>query len=236
MNERVNRMAAEGIVKYHCIWHRESPCFVEDRALQKLNFWRSRLYEKGLIGVNEDHFGFGNISYRIGQDTSRLQDAEKGVNDRDPRFVITATQTGHLARLNAEHLVLVTRFSLQENSVECYGQSRASSEALTHAILYRGDELCNAVIHIHNRKIWERARDSYPLTDPQAEYGTPELAEAIAGVISDLKKMRSGGNEQTGGTIILGGHRDGIIVFDNSLDKAGDATVKLMERFAVGER
>jgi|SRR5690554_3512908 ribulose-5-phosphate 4-epimerase/fuculose-1-phosphate aldolase len=218
-------MPEEGIVKYHSIWHRVPPDFVEVKALQNLNYWRSRLRLKGVIGVNEDNIGFGNISYRIKHEIEE----EK---NRYSRFVITATQTGHLNQLQAEHLALVTRYSLLDNSVECFGESRASSEALAHAVLYQENELCNSVIHIHNRIIWERARDSYPMTDTRAEYGTPELAKSIAELISDWKKGDTDEVGKNGGIIILGGHRDGIIIFDSSLEKAGNATVELVKRYS----
>lgn len=227
-------MHREGIIKYRCDWQKEPVRLINDQLLANLNYWRSKLIDLNVIGSDSNNIGFGNISFRYEEsDTNYLNPA--GI------FVITGSQTGHLKELIRDHLSLVVNYSIPENYVKCYGLIRASSEALTHAIFYqtgsaerdcgvsksgkRADKRYNAVIHFHSSRVWERARDVYPATDEAAPYGTPELARSISDVLkADFPEYKQ--------VIILGGHRNGVVVTGNSLDEAGRKSVDLIEEFA----
>ena len=72
-------MIDEGYTKYECDW-REAPSLPAD-AVEKLNAWRNRLHDQGLIGYYPEHgVGFGNLSIR---------------EDDSDVFIISGTQTGH---------------------------------------------------------------------------------------------------------------------------------------------
>lgn len=59
------------------------------------------------------------------------------------------------------------------------GAKAASSESLSHAACYLGNDSVSVVIHIHDAMLWERAQTHFPVTDPGAEYGTPAMAHAV---------------------------------------------------------
>jgi hypothetical protein len=115
---------------------------------------------------------------------------------------------------------LVTGYAIRENLVHCRGIVKASSESLSHAAIYEEEGGIGAVIHIHSPSLWRRYRGHLPTTDEALEYGTPELAEA-------LKTIVRGGPKGSPGCVVLGGHRDGLIVFGPDLNAAGERTLAL---------
>ncbi len=197
----------EGIVKFNCVWNKETIDLLTAEELRELNYWRDLLRKKSLIGANEKGLGFGNISIR-------LPDGEK--------FVITGSQTGHLKELKQEDLALVTDFSLKNNYVMCLGFTKASSEALSHAAIYSSSREHRAVIHFHSRRIWEKSFYLYSSSDPRAAYGTPELAESIKDILTNH-------SPKDPSVILLGGHPEGVITFGNSLKRAAEEALKLAE-------
>lgn len=189
----------EGIIKYRCEWLKQECIVLTDEELERINYWRSSLKYKGLIGVLPDGNGYGNISIRHKDSNS---------------FIITGSQTGHLDILGHNHFALVTDTSIGENSVRCCGMVKASSESLTHSVCYEVREDINAVIHIHSHKLWQEYLNKLPTTDMTALYGTTELAESLSGLIKI--------EETTGkGIVVMGGHPDGLLAFGFSLDDAG---------------
>ena len=53
-------MRDEGVIKFQCEWIKaEAPDAAE---IEELNFWRTLLFQSGLIGVYPDGTGFGNIN------------------------------------------------------------------------------------------------------------------------------------------------------------------------------
>lgn len=188
----------EGYIKFTLQWKKTAPFSEEELAT--LIHHRDLLFREGLIGFDREHqVGFGNISQRI-----------TGTN----MFYISATQTGHIPRSNAEHFAKVISANSATNALSCQGPMKASSESMTHAAIYTALKGCNAVIHIHHSRIW--LADELPFTDESIPYGTPEMAEAVSQLV---KKM----NDRQQQVLVMKGHKDGIIVFGNTLEDAARA-------------
>jgi hypothetical protein len=190
-------MIDEGYVKYESHW---TPCPAPfPAAARQLDTWRKALFGAGLIG----HYaalgvGYGNISVRLGE----------------PRqFLISGTQTGHLANTTAEHYSLVTDFDIAANSVTCTGPIQASSEALTHAAIY---ELCGdigAVVHVHSGLLWKQFIDELPTTDAGVPYGTPQMA-------LEFSRLYAESSFAERGLAVMAGHEEGLISIGNDLAQA----------------
>lgn len=188
----------EGYVKFNCEW-KKSGAIISDSVYDKINNWRDILYGLKLIGANENEIGFGNISIRV-----------KNKSD----FIITGAGTGKFRKLTQKHYSKVTGYSLTKNSLVCKGPVKASSESLSHAIIYELDPEINAVIHVHNLEYWEKLIHQVPTTHEDIPYGTPEMAKEIIRLFreTDVSEKR---------ILIMGGHQEGIITFGKDLDEAG---------------
>ena len=198
-------MIDEGYTKFVVQWTRTEPMTLTE--IDDLIRWRKPLYEAGLIGQYEDiGIGYGNISVRT---------------SADGQFVISGTQTGHLAELRNEHFSLVTNFDLKANSVACTGPIQASSESMTHATIYSLDSSINAVVHIHSAEMWVRLRESLPATDADIAYGTPEMAE-------EFERLYRSTDFPTTGVAIMAGHDDGLISIGHDLREAAQRVLVLL--------
>lgn len=198
-------MIDEGYTKFVVEWTRTEPLTLAE--IDDLIRWRKPLYEAGLIGQYEDiGIGYGNISVRT---------------SADGQFVISGTQTGHLAELRNEHFSLVTNFDLKANSVACTGPIQASSESMTHATIYSLDSSINAVVHIHSAEMWVRLRESLPATDADIAYGTPEMAE-------EFERLYRSTDFPTTGVAIMAGHDDGLISIGHDLREAAQRVLVLL--------
>ena len=198
-------MIDEGYTKFVVEWTRTEPVTLTE--IDDLIRWRKPLYEAGLIGQYEDiGIGYGNISVRT---------------SADGQFVISGTQTGHLAELRNEHFSLVTNFDLKANSVACTGPIQASSESMTHATIYSLDSSINAVVHIHSAEMWVRLRESLPATDADIAYGTPEMAE-------EFERLYRSTDFPTTGVAIMAGHDDGLISIGHDLREAAQRVLVLL--------
>jgi len=195
----------EGYIKYNCHWEKTTTA-INYKDLNELNKWRNMMYDLKLIGYYEKYkVGYGNISVRY---------------ENPEQILISGTQTGHLQSLDPEHYALVTKFDIDKNELHCTGPIKASSEALTHAVIYQLDSSCNAVIHIHNLELWESLMDKVPTSNPEVPYGTPEMAYEMMRLYkeSDLPKRK---------LMAMGGHDEGIIAFGKDLKEAGDIILAL---------
>lgn len=187
-------MNDEGYIKFQAVWEQQ-PIQVSTAIVNQVNEIRNKLIERNWIGITPDGVGFGNISIRI-----------KNTN----QFLITGSATGGIKKLMAKNLAIVTEVNIQKNSLKCTGETIASSESMSHAIFYENLPSVNAVIHIHDSKIWNQYKNHLPTSDINAAYGTPEMAISIQKVITQKPK----------GTIIMGGHTNGIIAFGPNLSIA----------------
>jgi hypothetical protein len=187
----------EGYIKYQARWTRSKP--LPDADLEELRFWRERLRGHGLIGEDASGIGFGNVSRRW---------------DADHRFVITGNATGGESSLRAEHFALVTDVDIDANRLSCVGPILASSEAMSHAVIYRACPWVNAVLHVHDARAWAKLLHRLPTTSADVPYGTPEMARAIEVLLHTTHLV-----EQR--LFVTEGHQDGIFAFGESLDLAG---------------
>jgi len=203
----------EGYIKFNSIWNKTTSV-VSAEELKDLNHWRNILYNKGLIGMNAENIGFGNISVRRGMKN---------------QFIITGSATGGFADLKEEHYTLVTSYNLSTNTCECEGPVIASSESLSHAAVYESNAAINAVIHIHNLDLWKKYYELLPSTSSHAAFGTAELAMEI----KKLFKNKTFNNQKM---ILLKGHEEGIISFGKDLNEAGNKIFDIIKKDPFAKR
>lgn len=197
-------MIDEGYTKYEVDW-RESPPLPAG-VVAELNEWRNRLYDEGLIGYYPQYgVGFGNISVRDG--------------DSD-RFIISGTQTGHIAVTDEHHYARVVRCDVEANRVQCEGPVQASSEALTHAAIYALDPAVRAVVHVHDTALWRRLIDHVPTTSREITYGTPEMAIEFRRLWVETEFAQQG-------VAVMGGHEDGVVSFGSDVGQAAQRILRL---------
>jgi len=196
------KSAKDGYIKFKLKWIKAKP--VPDAKIKALNRWRKKLFGLGLIGCYDNGIGYGNVSARLGKAGS---------------FIITGSATGKLKKLTAKHYTRVVGWNIKLNSLICRGPVKASSESLSHAIIYRLDKSVNAVMHIHDLKLWKKLKDKAPTTSAKAAYGTPEMAREIERLFkqTDVKDKK---------IFIMAGHREGIVAFGSDAETAGKAILK----------
>ena len=197
-------MIDEGYIKFDLEWTPAAP--PGDPGMSDLIRWRDRLHGAELIGEYADlGIGYGNVSIRSGAGN---------------QFVISGTQTGHLARTSAAHFALVTNADVEANRVVCEGPVRASSESLTHAALYRLDNRIAAVAHVHDRELWNSARSRLPCTDPEVSYGTPAMAREFERLYRETEFRHRG-------IAVMAGHDEGLIAIGTNVAEAADRILNL---------
>lgn len=188
-------MIDEGYIKYECHWENKALAPIE---LSAINHYRELLIEKGMIGHDDKNdVGFGNISMRI----------------MDHLFLISGTQTGHIPQLDLSHYAMVNDYSIEQNRLSCIGETKASSESLSHAVIYEQSDSINNILHIHFKPLWEQLMNKVPTTGKDVPYGTPEMANAIANCYQN-----EGLAEQK--ILVMAGHEDGIIAFGKNFEEA----------------
>ncbi len=197
-------MIDEGYTKYECDWEL-APALPAD-AVEELNAWRNRLHDKGLVGYYPEHgVGFGNVSIREG--------------DGDA-FIISGTQTGHIARTDESHYARVTRCDIPANRVCCEGPVQASSEALTHAAIYALNPAIRAVVHVHDAALWRKLTGHIPTTSDEVSYGTPEMAR-------EFHRLYEETDFPSRGVAVMGGHEEGIVSFGAGIAEAAERILSL---------
>lgn len=185
----------EGVIKFNCNWSDES---IGDIVPDDLLMWRDKMYELKLIGEYPDiHIGYGNISIKI----------KEGI-------LISGTQTGNIYPIKESHFSLVTNYSMENNQVSCVGKIKASAESLTHAAVYESDNSIKAIIHIHNKVLWDKLIDKVPTSNKNVPYGTAKMA-------SEIKRLFDETAVTQDKIIVMGGHEEGIITFGKNLKEAG---------------
>ena len=189
-------MSETGSVKFNCD-HVVTP-MPRFREFDKLNECRRKLLKLGLVGVDGNGIGFGNVSVRDGASA---------------QFYITGSATGGIAELTPANCAKVVRYDFRNNWLRCEGSTVASSESLTHAAIYEADPAVNAVIHCHDTKLWTSFCGKAPTTPKEAEYGTPEMAYAVWRLFenSDVQKKKM---------FVMSAHDGGIVTFGKDLEEA----------------
>jgi len=153
---------------------------------------------KNLIGAYDNGIGYGNISQRW---------------NAEGQFMISGSMTGHLQQLSSAHFTLITKVDIDQNTVYCEGPIIASSETMSHAVIYQECQEIQGVIHVHHAALWKTLLNKVPTTDASATYGSPEMAYSIIDLLKkgDLKEKK---------IFVMKGHLEGIFVFGSSLEEA----------------
>jgi len=189
-------MNEEGVIKFNCTWIKEAPLNVE--LIKELNTWRDTLYKLKLLGVTKDGIGYGNISCRY-----------------KDNFVISGSGTGKLKHLTNEHYATVINYNVKENTLTAAGPVIASSESLTHAMIYENQPAINAVFHVHHFALWEKLLNKIPTTYSDVAYGTPAMANEIVRLFKET-------NLASEKIFVMAGHQDGIVSFGIDANEAGN--------------
>ncbi|WP_031433143.1 class II aldolase/adducin family protein [Methylomarinum vadi] len=203
----------EGVIKYQL--HHRDVAIDRNVSTANLSAWRLILFRLNLIGQNAARYGgygYGNISERLGND----------------QFIISGTQTGHLALLEPQHFAVVDRAEPGSNRLYSHGHCNPSSEALTHAILYQQNNAIGAVIHVHCPEIWCRTKTlELPFTPENIPYGTVDMVVAVTNLFTQ------NAFDQCGIFSMLG-HEDGIVAFGSNITEAATLLIdKLSQAITV---
>jgi len=194
----------EGYIKYQSFWTKAP--IPNAAAAEELDTWRRPLFDAGLIGQYEEYgIGFGNISLRCG-----------GPGE----FLISGTQTGHIATTDKMHYSLVTSWSVHGNRVCCVGPVQASSEAMTHAAIYQLDLKIGAIVHVHSGELWRRHLGLLPTTKPEVAYGTPQMANEFRRLYTDTDFRKTK-------LAVMAGHEEGLLSFGATLEEAAGRVLEL---------
>jgi L-ribulose-5-phosphate 4-epimerase len=194
----------EGYIKYQSFWSKAP--IPNTSAAEELETWRRPLFDAGLIGQYEEYgIGYGNISIRCG-----------GPGE----FLISGTQTGHIATTDRTHYSLVTSWSVHGNRVCCVGPVQASSEAMTHAAIYQLDLNIGAIVHVHSAQLWRHYLDKLPTTKPDVAYGTPQMADEFRRLYRDSEFRKTK-------LAVMAGHEEGLLSFGTTLEEAADRVLEL---------
>jgi ribulose-5-phosphate 4-epimerase/fuculose-1-phosphate aldolase len=194
----------EGYTKFEVDWTRSAT--LDLPQLDELIRWRRPLYRAGLVGLYEDlGISFGNISARV--DTNR--------------FVISGTQTGRLSDPGRRYYALVTGADIDANRISCRGPVQASSESMTHAMIYSLDRSIDAVVHVHSDELWAQLIDRLPTTDAAAAFGTPEIAREFA-------RLYAATDFRECGLAVMAGHEAGLVSIGANVEEAASRVLGLL--------
>ena len=199
-------MSETGSVKFKC---EQVPIEISRFAgFAELNRYRRNLLELGMIGVDASGVGFGNLSIR---------------NGATSRFYITGSATGRIPELMPADYAKVVAYDFARNWLQCEGFTIASSESLTHAVVYESDPTARAVIHCHDMKLWTALLDKAPTTPKRVEYGTPEMAHAVRRLfdITDVRRRK---------LFVMAAHDGGLVTFGRDLQEAFGILMRSDER------
>jgi len=187
----------EGYIKFQADWTEDEPLPAQE--LKDLQHWRRAMYERRLIGAYDNGIGFGNISRRAPEGDS---------------FIISGSGTGNYQQLGPEHYALVTQVDLDANHLHCRGPVIASSESMSHAVIYRECPWVGGVIHVHHLQLWKQLLHRVPTTEAGATYGTPKMAYSIIRLLrkTDLPERK---------IFVMEGHWEGVFAFGKDLEEAG---------------
>lgn len=208
----------EGVIKFRAD-HTYAPIVARHGELAcRLMAWREVLAKLQLVGQDPARYGgagYGNVSARVGP---------AGMPRGRRAMLITGSQTGAAARLDLSHLCLVERYDYDKNEVSSRGPIQPSSETMTHGAIYDASPAIRFVFHAHAPVIWRSAQTlRIPMSDPRIAYGTPQMAQAVQRLFtgSALPALR---------ILAMGGHEDGIIVFGERAEQAGQTLVTYLAR------
>lgn len=199
---------SEGYVKFNQVFRQGPP--PPAHLVEELNLTRTRLFDLGLIGMDEHGIGFGNVSIRV----------PEGYGGE---FIVSGTATGDNRVLKPEQYAWVLEYDIKENRLLSLGTTRASSESLSHGAVYAAREEVASVIHIHSRRLYDSMlREGYARTSAGAEYGTPEIAQEIHDIAA--------ASPDPAGALVMLAHQDGVIAYGPGVEEAEGLLTTLYAR------
>ncbi len=90
---------------------------------------------------------------------------------------------------------------------------QASSETLTHLAVYEAMVSVNAVIHVHDARLWQAGLQHLPRTPRDVPYGTPAMADAVQALFAACRWPEAG-------LFVMAGHQDGLLAFGTTMPAA----------------
>ena len=165
--------------------------------LAELNLYRSKLRERRFIGQDANRIGFGNISVKAKNETG---------------FFITISGGAIRESIGQADLVWVKSWSFAENLVRFVGPGTPSAETLTHAAIYGANRSVGAVLHIHDRSVWDWLVAHEQATADAAEYGTAAMAETVQEFLNRSNRLTN--------SFAMSGHEEGVLAFGRDLAEA----------------
>ncbi len=184
-------MTDDGVIKFQYDWKKEN--ITQKEKLEELIKYRDLAHKMKYIGVYSDGIGYGNISKRV----------ENG-------FIISGSATGSITQSNLNHFSLVHKWSVANNKIWCKGPIPASSESLSHSVIYNTLPKARVILHIHHLKMWEKYYHSLPSTCSNIPYGTPDMAMAIKFLIKN--------HNDEEGIFLMKGHKEGLVAFGKNFE------------------
>jgi L-ribulose-5-phosphate 4-epimerase len=165
-------------------------------GLAELNACRGKLLRRGLIGMDANGIGFGNLSIRDGTN-----------------FYVTGSATAGLPELSLADCARVVNYDFKKNWLRYEGAAIPSSESLTHAAVYESDRQAGAVIHCHDSKLWATLLNLVPSSAQAVEYGTADMAREVTRLfeVTDVQSRK---------IFVMAGHEGGIVTFGQDLEEA----------------
>jgi L-ribulose-5-phosphate 4-epimerase len=163
--------------------------------LAELNFYRTKLRHLGFIGQDAHGIGFGNVSLKAKE-----------------TFFITTSGSAVRQSISQADLMLVKSWSFSENIVRFEGPGTPSAETLTHAAIYEATRTAGAVLHIHDRPLWDWLIARGDATADAAEYGTTAMAQAVGEFLRRPECLTN--------VFAMSGHEAGVLACGRDLAKA----------------
>jgi L-ribulose-5-phosphate 4-epimerase len=179
-------------------WENTATEITAFNGLAELNTCRRKLLQLGLIGVDANGVGFGNLSIRDGATN---------------KFYITGSATGGKPELALADCARVVAYDFKRNWLRCEGSAIPSSESLTHAAVYESDAKAESVIHCHDPELWTAFLNQAPTTSKAVDYGTPEMAY-------EVRRLFKFTDVQSRKIFVMAGHEEGIVAFGKNLQEA----------------
>ena len=208
--EGVTKFVAEHSWRSVATRHAELACI--------LIAWRAILAKTELLGQDParyDGAGFGNVSGRVGPRTMPF-----GAR----AMLISGTQTGGRPDMTLDDFCVVERYDDHRNWVRSHGRVAPSSETMTHGAIYDLSPAIRFVLHAHSPVLWRQAhRLRIPTSDPRISYGTREMAQ-------EARRLYASSTLPVTRILAMGGHQDGIIVFGESAEQAGQTLIGYLAR------
>lgn len=197
----------EGVIKFQLDFSQQAALKAADVA--QINSWRTIMLQLGMLGqtpLRYDNYGFGNISQRFGAQN---------------QFIISGTQTGGIAQMHAADYALVSCCQPEQNRIVAVGETKPSSEAMTHGQLYQLSAGINFVIHAHCPHIWQQA-GALGLAQTRAEvpYGTVAMAAEVARLFGTTDVLQQG-------IFTMAGHEDGVVAFGSCAEQAAQRLISV---------